>query len=200
MTIGVTGGIGSGKSTVCDLFREWGADYADADKVGHEALEDESVRSSLIAAFGQDIRSPDGSLNRRELGKRAFASDASRTKLTDIVWPEVGKRLQHIVEESKARGSEILVIEASLLLEKGDPEGLYEAVVVVTASEDIRIRRATQRLGITEAEVRDRMRHQIPEEEKIERADHVIVNDGSLEVLERQARSLWLELRRTSKE
>ena len=94
----------------------------------------------------------------------------------------------------------MLVIEASLLLEKGDPDRLYEAVVVVTAGEDVRVERATARLGITEEEVRDRMRHQMSEEEKIERADHVIVNDGNLPVLERQVRSLWLELSRKSKE
>jgi dephospho-CoA kinase len=200
MTIGVTGGIGSGKSTVCDLFREWGADYADADKVGHAALEDLSVQAALITAFGENIRNPDGTLDRRKLGKRAFASDVSRTKLTNILWPEVGKRLEIIAEESRSKGSVILVIEASLLLEKGDPDRLYEAVVVVTAGEDVRVERATAKLGITEEEVRDRMRHQMPEEEKIERADHVIVNNGSLVVLEQQARSLWLELSRKSKE
>ena len=200
MTIGVTGGIGSGKSTVCDLFREWGADYADADKVGHSALEDLSVLAALVTAFGVNIRNPDGTLDRRKLGKRAFANDVSRTKLTNILWPEVGKRLEIIAEESRSKGSVILVIEASLLLEKGDPNRLYEAVVVVTAGEDVRVERATARLGITEEEVRDRMRHQMPEEEKIERADHVIVNDGNLVVLERRARSLWLELSRKSKE
>ena len=200
MTIGVTGGIGSGKSTVCDLFREWGADYADADKVGHSALEDLSVQAALVTAFGVNIRNPDGTLDRRKLGKRAFANDVSRTKLTNILWPEVGKRLEIIAEESRSKGSAILVIEASLLLEKGDPDRLYEAVVVVTAGEDVRVERATARLGITEEEVRDRMRHQMPEEEKIERADHVIVNDGNLVVLERRARSLWLELSRKSRE
>lgn len=200
MTIGVTGGIGSGKSTVCDLFREWGADYVDADRVGHAVLEDLSVQAALVKAFGENIRNPDGTLNRRSLGKRAFANEVSQTKLTNIVWPKIGNRLEIIAAESRSKGSAILVIEASLLLEKGDPCRLYEAVVVVTAGENVRVERATARLGITEDEVRNRMRHQMSEEEKIERADHVIVNDGSLVVLERQARSLWLELSRKFKE
>ena len=200
MTIGVTGGIGSGKSTVCDLFREWGGDYADADRVGHSVLEDLSVQAALVTAFGENIRNPDGTLNRRKLGKRAFVNNDSQKRLTNIVWPEVGKRLRIIAAESRSKGSAILVIEASLLLEKGDPDRLYDAVVVVTAGEDVRVERASARLGITEEEVRDRMRHQMPEEEKIKRADHVIVNDGNLPVLERQVRSLWLELSRKSKE
>jgi len=196
MTVGVTGGIGSGKSTVCALLQAWGADYADADRVGHTALEDSEVQAALLDAFGEDIRNSDGTLDRRELGKRAFVSDASREKLTGVVWPEVGRRLREIAEASKASGAEILVIEASVLLEHGDPDHLYEAIVVVTADEETRVKRASDRLGISEAEVRGRVRHQMSEKEKIERADHVIVNDSSLDVLERQARSLWLELKR----
>jgi dephospho-CoA kinase len=159
-------------------------------------LEDSEVQAALLDAFGEDIRNSDGTLDRRELGKRAFVSDASREKLTGVVWPEVGRRLREIAEASKASGAEILVIEASVLLEHGDPDHLYEAIVVVTADEETRVKRASDRLGISEAEVRGRVRHQMSEKEKIERADHVIVNDSSLDVLERQARSLWLELKR----
>ena len=194
MTIGVTGGIGSGKSTVCAWFGEWGADLVDADKLGHECLEDPGVKHALIEAFGDHISNPDGSLDRRELGRRAFVSDASRRKLTDIIWPEVGKRLRAAVARSQERGSRTLVVEASLLLERGDPEKLYQTVVVVTAPEALRVERTMKRLGITEAEVRDRMRHQMPEDEKIERADYVIVNDGGVDVLETSARKLWADL------
>lgn len=198
MTIGVTGGIGSGKSTVCALFGAWGADLVDADKVGHACLEDPGVKQALIEAFGDHISRPDGSLDRRELGRRAFVSDASRRSLTDIVWPEVGKRLRAAVDRSKEQGSQTIVVEASVLLERGDPEKLYETVVVVTAPETLRIERTMKRLGITEAEVRDRMRHQMPEDEKIKRADHVIVNDGSVDVLETLARNLWADLTRSA--
>ena len=194
MTIGVTGGIGSGKSTVCALFGAWGADLVDADKVGHEVLEDPEVKRALLEAFGDEISNSDGSLDRRELGRRAFATEASRLRLTDIVWPEVGKRLLDTVTRFRESGSEILVVEASVLLERGDPEGIYETVVVVTAPEDLRIERTMKRLGITEAEVRDRMRHQMPEAEKIERADYVIVNDKGVDVLEARARKLWADL------
>jgi dephospho-CoA kinase len=198
MTIGVTGGIGSGKSTVCALFGGWGAHLIDADKVGHACLEDPGVKRALIEAFGDHISRPDGSLNRRELGRRAFVSDASRRSLTDIVWPEVGKRLRAAVDRLWERGSKIIVVEASVLLERGDPENLYETVVVVTAPEVLRIERTVNRLGITEAEVRARMRHQMREDEKIKRADYVIVNDGSVDVLETRARKLWADLTRSA--
>ena len=200
MTVGVTGGIGSGKSTVCGLFERWGARRVDADKVGHAALEDANVQRALIESFGTEIVAEDGALDRKALARLAFVSDASRTKLTDVVWPEVGRRLRDIVAQAESSGDAFLVIEASLLLEKGDPEGIYELMVVVTAQDEIRIKRAMARLGISEADVRSRMQHQMPEKEKVKLADYVIVNDGSLETLERQAKSVWGSLKKGKKE
>ena len=200
MTIGVTGGIGSGKSTVCGLFERWGARRFDADEVGHSALQDPNVQRKLLDAFGEGILSGDGTLDRKALARLAFASDLSRAKLTDVVWPEVGRRLRDIVAKMGSTDSGLLVIEASVLLEKGDPEGIYESIVVVTAREDIRIKRAMERLGISESDVRSRMEHQMPEDEKVKFADYVMVNDGSLETLECQARSVWGSLKKGTKE
>jgi len=200
MTIGVTGGIGSGKSTVCGLFERWGARRFDADEVGDSALQDPNVQRKLLDAFGEGILSGDGTLDRKALARLAFASDLSRAKLTDVVWPEVGRRLRDIVAKMGSTDSGLLVIEASVLLEKGDPEGIYESIVVVTAREDIRIKRAMERLGISESDVRSRMEHQMPEDEKVKFADYVMVNDGSLETLECQARSVWGSLKKGTKE
>ena len=194
MIVGVTGGIGSGKSTVCGLFEKWGAERVDADRVGHYALSDPSVKQHLLDTFGADLEQANGALDRRELGKRAFVSDATRKQLTDVMWPEVGRRLKDIVTEFKTGGTGTLVIEASVLLERGDPEGLYETIVVVTAPESTRIERTMARLGISEAEVRSRMRHQMSDREKIERADHVIVNDADENVLEERAGRVWTTL------
>lgn len=194
MTIGVTGGIGSGKSLVCKLFEQWGAELLDADKVGHEVLTFPEVKADLVEAFGKDILREDGSIDRRALGAKAFRSDESRVRLTDVVWPAIGKRMGELVEDARSRGVETLVIEASLLLERGDPEGLYETVVVVTAPEPVRIARTIERDGITEEAVRDRMRHQMPEAEKIKHADHVIVNDVDFDTLEARAREVWAAL------
>jgi len=200
MTVGVTGGIGSGKSTVCGLFERWGARRVDADEVGHAALKNPKVQRKLVDAFGEGILSGDGVLDRKALARLAFASDVARAKLTDVVWPEVGRRLRDIVAKMGSTDSGLLVIEASVLLEKGDPEGIYESIVVVTAREDIRIKRAMERLGISESDVRSRMEHQMPEDEKVKFADYVMVNDGSLETLECQARSVWGSLKKGTKE
>lgn len=191
MTIGVTGGIGSGKSTVCRLFGEWGAKLVDADRVGHEVLGDADVRQALTDAFGADIMKADGEIDRRELGRRAFVDDRTRKQLTDVVWPAIGKRLKAIVDASEAAGDATLVIEAAVLFEAGDPFGIYDTVVVVTAPEDIRIGRVQARSGLSEDEIRARMRQQMPEAEKVRRADFVVVNDGRVEDLYDEARRVW---------
>ena len=195
MTIGVTGGIGSGKSTVCRLFGGWGAIVLDADREAHDALEDSDVYRALVQAFGSSILDGSGQLLRRELGRVAFADDPGRETLTGIVWPAVGRRLKagvrKAVDEDRDRP---VVIEAPVLLEWGDPDGLCDVVVVVTGSEDLRIERTMENLGLTEEEVRARMRHQMSEEEKVRHADHVIVNDGTLAQLETRAREVWATL------
>lgn len=188
MTIGVTGSIGSGKSTLCRLFGEWGATVLDADRMAHLALEEPAVQAQIVSRFGQDLVTA-GEMDRRELGRRAFGSDENREALTDIVWPAVGRLLKVGVEE--ANSDRPIVIEAPVLLEWGDPDGLCEVVVVVTAPEAIRVARTVERLGISEEEVRERARHQMPEAEKIEHADHVIANDADLDTLRGRARRLW---------
>ena len=188
MTIGVTGSIGSGKSTVCRLFGEWGATVIDADQIAHHALEEQDVQAAIVERFGGDLLA-EGRLDRRELGRRAFATDEDRVALTDIVWPAVGRLLKKCAES--ADSDRPIVIEAPVLLEWGDPDGLCEVVVVVTAAEVTRVARTVARLGISEKEVRDRARHQMPEAEKVKHANHVIVNDSDLNTLRERACRLW---------
>jgi dephospho-CoA kinase len=191
MTIGVTGSIGSGKSTVCGLFGEWGATVIDADRIAHSALEESDVQDRVVARFGNDLLDQ-GQLDRRELGRRAFATDQDRDALTNIVWPAVGRLLKARVAE--AGPTHPVVIEAPVLLEWGDPDGLCEIVVVVTGPELIRVERTAARLGISAEEVRDRDRHQMPEEEKIKHADYVIANDSDLDALRARACNIWRTL------
>lgn len=191
MTIGVTGSIGSGKSTVCRLFAEWGAMVIDADRVAHSALEEPDVQSRVVTRFGDDLLN-EGRLDRRELGRRAFATDQDRVALTDIVWPAVGRLLRARVDEADTNNP--IVIEAPVLLEWGDPDGLCEIVVVVTGPEPVRVARTVERLGISPEEVRDRARHQMPEAEKVKHADYVIANDSDLDALRERACRLWRTL------
>lgn len=194
MTIGVTGGIGSGKSTVCGFFGTLGAVVIDADKVAHEALDTQAAQAKIADRFGADVV-VDGRIDRRELGKRAFVDEDSRRVLTDVVWPEVGRLMGGRVQDCLATDSNRpVVIEVPLLLEWGDPDGLCEKIVVVTAPEAIRVERTVERLSITPEEVQDRARHQMPEDEKVQHADYVIQNDADLATLERRSRATWEQL------
>ena len=194
MVIGVTGGLGSGKTSVCRLFASFGAVVIDADRIGREVVADPDVKEALIAAFGEDIVDEEGRLKRRLLGQRAFAEPASGERLNRIVWPPLLRKLwadaQAALQENPGRPA---VVDAALLFEWGDLSG-FDAVVVVTAGEEVRRARMMARMGLSEAEVASRMRAQLPEAEKVRRADHVIVNDGTEEELRAKAMGVWEKL------
>ena len=193
MVIGVTGGLGSGKTSVCRLFEARGALVIEADRVGREVVEDPDVLEALVAAFGQDIVE-DGRLDRRRLGQRAFADAPSNERLNRIVWPPLVRKLRADVEAAlREQPDRPVVVDAALLVEWGDLSWL-DALVVVTASEQARKARMMARMGLSGAEVEARMRAQLPEEEKVRRADCVIVNDGTSEDLRTRASEVWARL------
>jgi dephospho-CoA kinase len=190
--VGVTGGIGAGKSCVCGFFAREGARVIEADEVGRRAVEDPAVLRALAGTFGRDILDDNGVLVRRELGRRAFASAEARDRLNVIVWPPLGRMLR---EDSRRALAECpnrpVVIDAALFLEWGDHRALCDVLVVVTAPEAIRIQRAMERKGLSEAEVRDRMASQMSESEKVRAADYVIENAAKVAELEARALAVW---------
>lgn len=195
MIIGVTGGIGAGKSTVCAVFEEAGARVIDADAVGHEVLRDPIVIRNLTDVFGREILDADGQIARRELGKRAFASDESREKLNAIVWQPLRQLLLDKIHAALDREStRPIVVDAALLVERGDPKKIVDVLIVVTAPETLRIQRTMARLGISRAEVMARLSAQLPEEDKVAAADFVIVNDKTPTVCRQRARAIWNKL------
>ncbi|MDE2888932.1 MAG: dephospho-CoA kinase [Gemmatimonadota bacterium] len=195
MIVGVTGAIGAGKSRVCDVFERQGGVVIEADEVGRAAVDDPAVLRSLTEAFGRGILDENGVLIRRELGRRAFASNAARDRLNAIVWPTLVEELKDRARSALAQYPERpVVIDAALILEWGDHHELCDVLVVVTAPETVRIHRAMERKGLTEAEVRERMACQLPESEKVEAADFVIENAGSAAELESVALSVWRQI------
>ncbi len=195
MIVGVTGGIGAGKSRVCEVFACHGAYVIEADEVGRAAVEDPAVLRSLTETFGPGILDENGVLVRRELGRRAFASTDARDRLNAIVWPTLAAMLKDCARSALAEHPERpVVIDAALILEWGDRRELCDTLVVVTAPETVRIRRAMERKGLSEAEVRERMACQLPESVKVEAADFVIENAGSAEELETWAREVWRQI------
>jgi len=199
--IGLSGGIGSGKSTVGALLARLGAVVIDADAIVHELQAPGSPMLRAIAeALGPEVVDERGALDRKAVARKVFADPAARKKLTDIVHPptiaEMGRRLA----EARRAGAEVVVLDIPLLLEgrkAGTGSGAFfqfDAIVVAYAPEEVQSERAAARDGTSRAEVEARVRAQLPIEEKRAMADHVIDNSGTPEETERQVRALWKKL------
>lgn len=191
--IGLTGGIGSGKSTVAKVWAELGADVIDADSLAKEIMAtDPEVRSRIAKTFGPSAYRSDGSLDRGWLAHEAFHKGRVQA-LNDIVHPVVKRRTERLFKQAERDGRPACVKEAALLLENGRPENL-DAVVVVAAPLEDRIRRAAERDHVTEQAVRLRAQRQSPQEAMLAMADHVLVNDRDVDSLREAAKALAREL------
>ncbi|GAA4040390.1 dephospho-CoA kinase [Nonomuraea soli] len=192
LKVGLTGGIGSGKSEVARRLAERGAVVIDADKIAREVVEPGTPGlARVVASFGTEVLHPDGSLNREKLGSIVFADPERLATLNGIVHPLVGERVGLL--QSQAADDAIVVYDVPLLTEnKLAP--LYEVVVVVDASEATRIARLAEHRGMAGEEARARIAAQATREERLAVADVVISNEGSLEELERQVSELWERL------
>jgi len=193
LLVGLTGGIGSGKTTVARMLAERGAVVFDADKLAREAVE-LGTRGyvAVVELFGSDVLLPGGELDRPALATRVFANDIERRELESVLHPEIFRMLRERIEPFRDT-DRIVVFDAPLLIETGfDAE--CDVVVVVEAPEEERVKRVMMEPGRSEADIRARNAAQAPEEDKEARADAIIHNVGSLEDLERQAERLWGEL------
>ena len=190
-TLGVTGGIGSGKTAACRAFEALGAQvfYAD-DEAKRLMTEHAGLRADIIAAFGAQSYGPDGALNRAYLAEKVFGEAEQVERINALVHPRVFEAFEKRKAEAEARTASLLVHEAALIFEAGADAHL-DAVAVVEAPEDVRIRRVMVRDGVSEAEVRARMAHQLPAQEKRRRAGYVIDNSGSEESLRVEVKRVW---------
>lgn len=192
--IGLTGGIGSGKSAVARLLAELGAIIIDADKIGHEALKpDTEIWQEVVAAFGQQILTPDGNINRKKLGEIVFGNPESLSTLNQIMHPRMYETIKAQLEGYRQRGVRVVVLEAPLLLEAGWTS-LVDEVWVTVASEATVLRRLQERTGLSEPESLARIRSQLPVKEQVSHADIVIDTDYNLDELRVNIEKLWQEL------
>lgn len=190
--VGLTGGIGSGKSEVARMLAARGALVVDADALAREALAPGTPGlAAVIAEFGPDVLAPDGSLDRAALGRIVFADPARREALERIVHPYVGRRSAELI--AAAPEDAVVVYDVPLLVEKQLQDG-FDVVVVVLAREEERVRRLAAARGMDEADARARIAHQATDEQRRAVADVVIVNDGDLAALEQQVDALWREV------
>ncbi len=188
LRIGLTGGIGAGKSTVSATFSECGGIIVDGDVIAREVVEPGTEGlAQLVEAFGEDILLPDGALNRPALAAKAFVDDEHRATLNGIVHPLVARRRQEILD---AVHEDAVVVEDIPLLVETGMAPMFPLVVVVTADIETRVTRVVQR-GMDEADARARIKAQAPEEQRRAIADVLLDNSGSQGELVEKARDLW---------
>lgn len=190
----LTGGIGSGKSTVARMLAERGATVIEADDLARRAIEPGSDGMvKVIDRFGPGVVAGDGSVDRAGLASVVFADDAARRDLEAIVHPEVARLLAEEVARLRD-GDAVVVYEVPLLVETGIAPA-FDVVATVSADADVRTDRLRADRGMTEESVRERIRAQASDGAREAIADEVIRNDGPLEELERQVEALWRRLR-----
>ena len=187
ISIGLTGNVASGKTTVADRWREAGVRVIDADRLGHAVLhEDEAARRTLVEAFGGEILAADGWIDRTALAERAFADQDGVRRLNAIVHPPLHDRHRSELEKAARTGEPLAVVDAALVFEFGMDDDL-DAVVLVTAPPELRADRLRRSRGLDDGRIARITAAQMPDAQKEERSDYVVVNDGSLEDLEAAA-------------
>jgi len=194
--VGLTGSVGTGKSTVANFFRELGAYIIDWDQLARDVIRPHlRAWKEIVEYFGKDFLNEDLTINRQKLAERVFSDKEKVTKLNQIVHPEVFKEDERITNEIKELDPDALVIkDIPLLFELTCPISV-DKIVVVSASEQTQLRRLEGK-GMSRKDARGRIKSQLPLEEKIESADYVINNDGPLEETKKQVEEIYSLLRK----
>ena len=188
--LGLTGGIGSGKSMVASMFAQLGADVIDADRLARDVVAPgQPALQEIASAFGRDILLPDGRLDRGKLGRIIFADPVARGTLNAITHPRVRERMDAEIA-ARQSGPGVLIVDIPLLYEN-ERTGRVETVIVVWVDTQTQLRRLVERNGLSEHEARQRIAAQMPLDEKRARADVVIDNSGSPENTRRQVDAIY---------
>jgi dephospho-CoA kinase len=195
LLVGLTGGIGSGKSSVSSLLQSYGAVVVDADLVAREVVAPGTPGlHAVVEAFGPDVLQPDGSLDRGGLGRLVFGDQEALARLNGITHPLIAERTVELFRRAASDGTEVLVHDVALLVEK-DLQGRYDVIVVVAADPTTQLDRLVGLRGMSEDDARARIAAQAPLAARLAVATHVIRNDGPYEDLVVQVERLWQRLR-----
>lgn len=190
LSIFVTGGIGSGKSTLMEFLKEKGAGIVLADEVGHENLHNPEMKAELVKAFGKEILDTNGEIIRSELAARAFATSEDTARMDAITQPRLYEGcLRHVA--SVGQTHEVVVLEMAILDGRDDFYKHADIVVAVTTSPEVRVRRLMESRGFSEEDARNRLASQVPEENRLAIADVVFTNDGTLQEFQDQIQQWW---------
>ncbi len=193
ITIGLTGGIGTGKSTVTETLRELGAVIIDADKVGHEAyLPGTPAYQDIVAEWGSGVLGPTGEIDRKKLGGIVFNNPAALQRLNQIVHPRMRAMLFDRIDQGRRQGVGAVVLEAAILIESGW-DSLVDEVWVTVAPEDTVIKRIQGRNNFTADQIRARIRSQLSTQERVAKSQAVIDTDCTIPEVRQKVRKLWDE-------
>jgi len=194
--IGLTGGIGSGKSTAARFFEELGAVVYDLDKAGHDVLKkDSAAYKQVLGAFGEDITGKSGEIDRSRLGKIVFNKPAALKRLNSIMHPAIDKIVAENIRENRRQGIKVMVMEAAAMLE-AERGWQADEVWVLTAPENEAIRRIKERPDYNEDIARSRIKSQMTNTERLKKATVVISNEGSVEELKEKIKVEWEKLQK----
>jgi dephospho-CoA kinase len=194
LVVGLTGGIGSGKSTVARMLEAKDATVIDTDAIAREVVEpDGPAYAAVVARFGRSIVGAGGRLDRARLAHVAFADPQARADLNSIVHPAVARVVDERVAAARAGGARVVVLEVPLLIEAGW-DARVDSVVVVDCPEDVAVRRLVEGRAMDEADVRRRIAAQAPRADRLARADTVLDNSGPREELGKQVDAFWSRL------
>ena len=180
LVIGLTGNFGTGKTTVSQILAELGAAMIDADKLGHELLQSRGqAYRDVVVAFGKDILTPDGEIDRDKLGQLVFTNTTALAQLNRIMHPRMYTIAQKSIDQYRKQGTRIAVLEAALLIEAGWTP-LVDQVWVTTAPDGVIVNRLKKQRGLAEEEILARLHSQMPSQEKVKLADVAIDTDCPL--------------------
>jgi len=189
-TIGLTGGIATGKSSASKLIRQLGHPVVDADLIAREVVEPGTPGlTEIVAFFGPTILLPSGRLNREELGKLVFADEEKRKQLERILHPKIFIALQERLHDLKELGTPYAFVEAALMVETGSYR-LYDALIVIYCTQELQIQRVRERDSLTLEEAGSRINAQYPQQDKIEKASLAIENNSTVEALQQTIETL----------
>ncbi len=194
LRIGITGGLGSGKSEVTHFFKQKGARVFNADvEAKLILLRSERVQKEVVAAFGETVLNEVGELDFQRLARQAFANSDRQRQLNEIIHPEVTLAADKAMILAEQAGIEMFILDAPLLFEAHLEEYL-DLTIVVIADQKVRIKRALERGNLTEDDILRRIQLQIPDQEKQARADLVVTNNGTLDQLQAQLQALYTNI------
>jgi len=194
MVVGITGGVGSGKSTFVRELARLGARVVDADRIAKRLIdEDAGVRRSLRKEFGTCIFDKRNRLRRRVLARKAFSNPILYRKLNQIMWPPMIRRIKASIQTGSGKKESVVVLDMAVLFESG-AGGLTDKTVVICAARERRIRWAMQERGWSREETIQRMQFQLEDREKCRRADVVVRNTGSIGMLKKKAANFYHQI------